>query len=132
MNYLKPQSPLQNSGTSDYIYPLTIHDQLIINDDKKLNDYSVTPIQEHYFTLSSNNWIKDNHTYLQIISIEGLTESYNVKVKLNYSNNLKTNLKIKKSANYINYAKQYDNKIIFYCLRTKPLVNIPIEVEVSV
>ena len=40
MAYLKPQSPLKHTGSSDYFYPLTTADQVIMEDGTRLNSYN--------------------------------------------------------------------------------------------
>lgn len=37
MAYVKPQSPLRDKKSGDYFYPLTTVDQVIMDDDTRLN-----------------------------------------------------------------------------------------------
>ena len=129
MAYLKPQSPLRHNESGNYIYPLTTIDQVIMDDN---NDTVIIENYEIPYTLLESEWVKKNNKYLQIIDINGLTDSYNTSAKLIYTDDYETNLKIKKYSKRISYAKQEDGRIIFYCLEKKPIVDIPIEVEVYV
>lgn len=130
MAYLKPQSPIQKIG-GDYIYPLTTEDQVVI-ENARLVDYSLLEDKEVQKVLLASKWTKRNGQYVQTIVIDNLSESYNVDVKIAYIGNYDTDLKINKSASCIQYAKQNKDRITFYCLKNKPNINIPIELEVSV
>ena len=124
-NYSKPQSPLKNKN--NYIYPLTTADQTLV-DDKRLPDYSIVSNREINRILHASQWID----YKQSIIIDNLTEDYNVRAKLLYTDDYDTDLLINENAAYIKYAKQDDNKITFYCLDSQPQVDIPIELEVYI
>jgi hypothetical protein len=128
MAYSKPKSPLQNKN-EDYFYPLTTSDQIIVG-DKRLPDYSIISNNDINMILFVSNWVEVNGRYEQTIEIENLTENYNVRAKLAYTDDYEKNLLINENAAYIKYAKQNDNKITFYCLDSQPQVDIPIELEV--
>ena len=128
MSYSKPKSPLQNKN-EDYFYPLTTSDQIIV-DDKRLPDYSIISNNEINMILFVSNWVEVNGQYKQTIEIENLTEDYNVRVKLAYTDDYEKDLLILENAAYIKYAKQDDDRITFYCLDSQPQVDIPIELEV--
>lgn len=129
-NYLKPQSPLQNRN-EDYFYPLTTFDQIMM-DDKHLSNYPIIFDEDINITLSTFKWIKVNGQYKQSVTIDNLSEDYNVRAKLSYTGNYETDLLINENAAYIKYAKQDNNRITFYCLGSKPQVDIPIELEVGI
>ena len=118
MSYSKPKSPLQNKN-EDYFYPLTTSDQIIV-DDKRLPDYSIISNNEINMILFVSNWVEVNGQYKQTIEIENLTEDYNVRVKLAYTDDYEKDLLILENATYIKYAKQNDDKITFYCLEKQP------------
>lgn len=128
-NYLKPQSPLQNK--EDYIYPLTTSDQIVV-EDKRLSDYSVLSDNELIITLFKDKWIQVNGQYKQSVTIKNLTEDYSVEGKLAYTGIYETDLLIDENATHIKYAKQDDNRITFYCLKDTPIIDIPVELEVTV
>lgn len=130
MAYLKPQSPLQNRD-KDYFYPLTTEDQILI-DNKRLSDYSIISNKDINIILYTSQWVEINGQYEQSILIDDLTESYNVRAKLAYTDNYDENLLINENAAYIKYAKQNDDKITFYCLDKQPQVDLPIEMEVYI
>ena len=100
----KPQSPLR-AGDSHF-YPITTMDQIIIDENSRLSDYSIISTKEINAVLSVNNWIAnangDSHS--QTIQIDDLTENYNVDVQIVYTDNLEKDLLINKSASYIKYA----------------------------
>jgi hypothetical protein len=128
----KPKSPLKDTASGNYFYPITTIDQIIIDDTKRLDDYSIIKNNEISFNLLASNWIKDNGQYTQSITIEDLNESYNAEVKIAYTDNLEKDLLINKSVSCVSYAKQDDDTITFYCLKKKPENDIPIEIEVSI
>ena len=124
-NYSKPKSPLKNKN--NYIYPLTTADQILV-DDKRLPDYSIVSNREINRILHASQWID----YKQSIVIDNLTEDYNVRVKLLYTDDYDTDLLINENAAHIKYAKQDNNRVTFYCLESKPEIDIPIELEVYI
>lgn len=129
MDYPKPQSPLYHKEKDAYFYPLTTSDQIIV-DDKRLSDYSIISDNEINMILFVSNWVEVNGQYKQTIEIENLTENYNVRAKLAYTDDYEKDLLILENATYIKYAKQDDDRITFYCLDSQPQVDIPIELEV--
>lgn len=131
MTYLKPQSPLQEYSNNNFIYPITTVDQIIINDTNRLHDYIVSD-REVESSLSLDNWIFKDNQYEQSIIVKNLNENYNIDVKIKYTGDLNTDLLIKQSANCINYAKQNNEIITFYCLNNKPESYIPIIMGVHI
>lgn len=132
-NYLKPQSPqspLYHKASDTYFYPLTTSDQVLVG-DKKLCDYNIISVKEIPFILQESKWDLNNDVYSQHINVKDLNETYNVDVKLTFTENLDTDLLIAENAPFINYAIQDDDTITFYCLEDKPNIDIPIEVEVG-
>lgn len=130
MSYLRPQSPLKNEN-EDYFYPLTTVDQIIVN-DSRLSDYSIISDKDINITLLASKWIKVNEYYTQTVTINNLNEDYNVDVKLAYIGIYETDLAINENSAHITYAIQNNNIITFYCLKDKPKINIPIELEVYI
>ena len=94
----KPQSPLQ-AGNSHF-YPITTMDQIIVNENSRLNDYSIISTREINAVLLANNWIVNGDIYSQTIRIEGLTEDYNVDVKIAYTDNFENDLSINERCKY--------------------------------
>ena len=132
MAYIKPNSPLRYNKSNDYFYPITTMDQIIVDENSRLNNYSIISTREINSVLLADNWIDANEQYTQTITIDGLTEDYNVDVKIAYTGNLENDLLINESSSYIKYAMQNKNKVTFYCLKEKPIVDIPIELEVYI
>ena len=132
MECLKPQSPLQEHTNDHYFYPITTIDQIIVDDTSRLNDYSIITNKEILSTLLASNWIEVNGRYIQSITIEDLNESYNAEVKIAYTDNFESDLLINNAASCVNYAKQNNGIISFYCFKNKPEYDIPIIVEVKI
>lgn len=82
--------------------------------------------------LYASQWIEVNGQYKQSVTIKNLTEDYTVDAKLSYTGNYETDLLINENAAYIKYAKQDSNRITFYCLKNKPKIDLPIELEVGI
>lgn len=120
---------LQNKDK--YFYPLTSSDQIIV-EDRRLTDFSVYLPEEKIIILSKDNWNESNGQYEQEILIEGLNDTYNVEAKLNFTGNYFSDVQVLQSARAISYAKQFSGKIIFYCLKSKPELDLPIELEVTI
>lgn len=132
MAYIKPKSPLKENKGDNYFYPITTIDQLIVDGNSRLSEYSIVQNETYRNILLSSNWVLNNNKYIQQVSIDGLTEQYHIDVKPAYTGDLDVDLQIEDSAKCINYAKQDNNRITFYCLKNKPIVDIPIEMGVYV
>ena len=132
----KPTSPLKDIKTNNYFYPITTIDQIIVDENSRLNEYSIISTREINDVLLVDNWIENmngnSHSYSQAIQVDDLTEDYNVDVKIAYTDNLENDLLINESANHISYAIQEGNVVAFHCLKEKPIVDIPIELEVYI
>ena len=100
----KPKSSLR-AGDSHF-YPITTMDQIIVDENSRLNDYSIISTREINTVLSADNWISNanGNSHSQTIQIDDLTEDYNVDVKIAYTDNLEKDLLINKLASYIKYA----------------------------
>jgi hypothetical protein len=128
----KPKSPLKDTASGNYFYPVATIDQIMLDDTTRLDDYSIIKNKEISSNLLAAKWVKNNNQYKQSITIEGLNETYNAEVKVTYTDNLEEDLLISKSASCISYATQDDDTITFYCLKKKPKNDIPIEIEVKI
>ena len=123
-NYLKPQTPIKLGD--NYIYPLTTADQISISNGNRLNSLFKKTIKET-ITLLSSNW-SDTLPYTQTITILESTDDYNVDANIAYSGN-ETDTKLNKAAGCISYIKKNHKEISFYCLKNKPEVDIPVELN---
>ena len=132
MAYIKPKTPLRFNKSNNYFYPITTADQIIIDENNRLADYSIIPTKEINIMLLADNWVNAGRYHTQLVFIRGLTEDYNVGAKIIYSGNLERDLLIEESANSIRYAIQNDDTITFYRLGEIPTLDIPIELEVSI
>lgn len=128
----KPNSPLKDNASGNYFYPVTTIDQIIVDNDTRLNDYSIIKIKEFSSILLASGWIRADAKYTQQITVEGLNDAYEVDVKPMYSGNFDTDLQINQAIGCVSYATQDKNKITFYCLKNKPEFDIPIEMEVHI
>ena len=123
MSYLKPQTPMQLND--NYIYPLTTADQVILNNGNRLNSLFKKTIKETA-TLQVANW-SDTLPYIQTITISESTDDYNVDANIVYNGN-EADTELNKAAGCISYIKKNHKEITFYCLKEKPMINIPVEI----
>jgi hypothetical protein len=121
-NYLKPQTPIQLND--NYIYPLTTADQVILNDGNRLNSLFKKTIKENV-TLNASNW-SDTKPYTQTITLTYSVDDYDVDANVAYGD--EDNAALHAAAGCISYIKKNHKEITFYCLKSKPKINIPIEI----
>lgn len=123
MAYLKPQTPIQLND--NYIYPLTTADQVMLGNGNRLNTLFKKTIKETA-TLQVANW-SDTLPYIQTITISESTDDYNVDANIVYNGN-EADTELNKAAGCISYIKKNHKEITFYCLKEKPMINIPVEI----
>ena len=121
-NYLKPQIPIEFNN--NYIYPLTTVDQVIVGNGERLNSLFKKTIKENV-TLNAANW-SDTKPYTQTITLTESTDDYNVDANVAYSDG--DNAALHAAAGCISYIKKNHKNITFYCLKSKPEVDIPVEI----
>ncbi len=121
-NYLKPQTPIQLN--ENYIYPLTTADQVILNNGNRLNSLFKKTIKETV-VLRTTSW-SETKPYTQTITLTESTDDYNVDANVAYGDG--DNVALNKAAGCISYIKKNHKNITFYCLKSKPEVDIPIEI----
>lgn len=156
--YKKPQSPLQYDG--QYFYPLTTIDQVILDEDTRLNavlnnlvyseeekiESSLVPLDadtlggkgpEDYAKAPIKkqitilaNFWSSSAPYTQVISVENITDSDNPHIFPIYSDNLNTAIAQKEAWSNISRAKSGSNSITFYCFEEKPAIDIDVQIEV--
>lgn len=122
MSYLKPQNPIKLNN--DYIYPLTTADQVITGSGERLNSLFKKTIKETT-TLQAANW-SDTKPYTQTITLNYSVDDYNVDANVAYGD--EDNAALHAAAGCISYIKKNHKNITFYCLKSKPEVDIPIEI----
>lgn len=127
MAFLKPQSPLQKDN--DYFYPLTTMDQIIVDENYRMNDL-VGRIQKSTFTLYSNKW-SSSYPYTQSISINGLSDDKNFKFYPKYPNDIESKKQIKNEYNKIDFTSNSGNVLTFECWDDIPDINIEMIIEIS-
>lgn len=127
MAFLKPQSPLQKDN--DYFYPLTTMDQIIVDENYRMNDL-VGRIQKSTFTLYSNKW-SSSYPYTQSISINGLSDDKNFKFYPKYPNDIESKKQIKNEYNKIDFTSNSGNVLTFECWDDIPDINIEMVIEIS-
>lgn len=127
MAYLKPQSPLQHKD-GDYFYPLTTVDQVVMEDGSRLNSVFKHTVKTNA-TLLVSNWT-DEAPYTQTIILDdNIDTELNIDVNITYSGVKETDDTLNNAAGCLTYIKKDGNNIIFYCLKKKPEIDIPIEIE---
>ena len=120
--YLKPQSPIKFED--NFIYPLTTADQVITSTGERLNSLFKKTIKESA-TLEVANW-SDTLPYTQTITLRESTDNYNVDANVAYGDG--DNAALHAAAGCISYIKKNHKEITFYCLKEKPMINIPVEI----
>ena len=127
MAYLKPQTPLQHKD-GDYFYPLTTVDQIVMEDGSRLNSVFKHTVKTNA-TLLASNW-SNEAPYTQTITLDdNIDTDLNVDVNIAYSGVKETDDVLNKAASCLTYIKKNINSIVFYCLKKKPEIDIPIEIE---
>lgn len=123
MSYLKPQTPIELGG--NYIYPLTTADQVILGNGNRLNSLFKKTIQEN-ITLLASNW-SDTLPYTQTITLTESVDDYKVDANVMYNGN-ENDTALNKAAGCLSYIEKNRKEIIFYCLKNKPEIDIPVEI----
>lgn len=127
MAYLKPQSPLQYKD-GDYFYPLTTVDQVVMKDGSRLNSVFKHSVRTNAILLASA-WT-NIAPYIQTITLdENVDIELNIDVNIAYTGELENDKMLNEAAACLTYIKKEGNNIVFYCLKKKPEIDIPIEIE---
>lgn len=103
-------------------YPQNANDAV----NKQYVDYFTTSV-EFYKTLSVNSW-SAVAPYTQTLTNLPIANFSRIEIEPVYQDNLESDLKLKESCGFIDYAKQNGQNIIFTCLEEAPKVDIPIKV----
>ena len=127
MAFLKPQNPLQDKRTGDYFYPLTTVDQVVMEDGSRLNSVLKHTVKINA-TLLASGWT-DEAPYTQTITLNNINTDLNVDINIVYSGVKETDIVLNGEAGCLTYIKKEQDNITFYCLKKKPEVDIPIEIE---
>lgn len=129
MAFLKPQSPLKDNQSGNYFYPLTTTDQVILENGSRLNTILKHNVKVNA-TLSSENWLGSTPPFTQSITVDDFNDTdTEVKVNINYTGSTNTDAAYNMAASCITYAKKNGKTITFYCIKKKPNVDLPIEME---
>lgn len=126
MAYLKPQSPLRHKD-GDYFYPLTTADQVVMPDGSRLNSVFRHTVRTN-ITLLVSNW-SSNAPYTQTITLDDYIDDLKVDANIIYSGIEETDLELNKAASCLSYIKKNGKNVTFYCLSSKPEIDIPIEIS---
>ena len=122
--YLKPQSPLYHKAEDAYFYPLNTSDQVIVSTGERLNTLFKKTIREN-ITLQAANW-STTQPYTQTITLSEYIDDYRVDANVVYGSD--DDSALNKAAGCLTYIEKNNNEIIFYCLKDKPEIDIPIEI----
>lgn len=82
MAFIKPQSPIKDLNTGDYIYPLTTADQVVMPDGSRLNSVFKHTVQKEV-TLLASNW-SSNAPYTQTITLDDYIDNLKVDANIVY------------------------------------------------
>lgn len=156
--FLKPQSPLSKDGT--YFYPLTTADQVILDDNSRLNqtleqlvyaeEYGgdVATISVNADTLGGKtvdefaqaplrksatilaSGWSDSAPYTQILTVGDITVDDAPHISPVYSDDLTIAISQKEAWGKVSRAKTGNNTITFICFEEKPVVNINVQIGV--
>ena len=126
MAFLKPQTPIKDFNTGDYVYPLTTADQVVMKDGSRLNSVFKSTVKKDIILLA-NKWT-DEAPYTQTITLDEYTDDLSVDANVKYSGILDSDKALNKTASCITYIKKDGKNIIFSCLENKPEIDIPMEI----
>lgn len=83
-------------------------------------------------TLAAESWEGSAAPYTQSVTVPGLADTKIAHSHPVYSETPEENLAFKEACACVSYAKRNGGKVTFFCLESKPEVDIPVEVEVGV
>ena len=126
MAYLKPQTPIQDFNTGDYIYPLTTIDQVVMSDGSRLNNIFKHSVKKEA-TLLASNWSSEA-PYTQAIALGEDVTDLKVDANIIYSGDYSIDRRLNQASSCLSYIKKNGKEIICYCLKDKPEIDIPVEI----
>lgn len=127
MAYLKPQSPLKDKKSGDYFYPLTTADQVVMPDGSRLNSVFKHTVRTN-ITLLASAW-SSTAPYKQTIALNDYIDNLKVGANIVYIGVEEADLKLNKAASCLSYIKKNGKNITFYCLNSKPEIDVPVEIS---
>ena len=127
MAFIKPQSPIKDFNTGDYIYPLTTADQVVMPDGSRLNSVFKHTVKKEV-TLLASDW-SGAAPYIQTITVDEYVDDLQVDANIIYSGDLSADESLNKAASCLSYIKKNGKAITFYCLKSKPEIDIPVEIS---
>lgn len=143
-NYLKPQSPLYHKTEDAYFYPLTTVDQIIMEDNTRLNDkindivntstqISNSMINKAETVLCTGTFLVDNWSseapYTQTINVKNLLEADNPLIDVNLADAADASAVIE-GWMLVGRVVANNGQLTGYCYNEKPTVDIPMILKV--
>ena len=128
MAFLKPQNPMTKG--SDYFYPLTTADQVIMDGGYRLNDI-VGKVKKSTITLYANGWSAEA-PYCYSIGVDGLSDKVNMKMLPQYPDDFEGKQAMKAETAKISFASRNDNILTFECWEEVPTIDIPVDIEIDI
>lgn len=138
--YLKPQNPLRKE--SNYIYPLTTYDQVILPDDTRwdgaiINQSVVDEMIEskvitksHNINVPVNNW-QSNEYFFNEVNIEDIKSTDSPIIDLDLSQaEISQISSIKRNWTLIDRCITSDGKLTFISYADTPTIDLPVIVKV--
>lgn len=128
MAFLKPQNPMTKG--SDYFYPLTTADQVIMDGGYRLNDI-VGKVKKSTITLYANGWsVEVPHCYSVIV--DGLSNSTDMKILPRFPEDFESKQIMREETAKISFASRNNNILTFECWDGIPTIDIPIDIEINI
>ena len=126
MSILKPQSPMIK-GT-DYFYPLTTADQVIMNGGYRLSELTDN-VKKVTYTLSKTAWTT-TAPYTQTLTINELSDKLRIDIMPHYPEDYAAKVALKADYDKISHYERNNNLISFECWTELPIADIPIDIEI--
>lgn len=128
MAFLKPQNPMTKG--SDYFYPLTTADQVIMDGGYRLNDI-VGKVKKSTITLYANGWsVEVPHCYSVIV--DGLSNNTDMKILPRFPEDFESKQIMREETAKISFASRNNNILTFECWDEIPTIDIPIDIEINI
>lgn len=127
MAFLKPQSPMTKG--SDYFYPLTTSDQVIMDGGYRLNEI-VGKTKKSTIILYANGWSAEA-PYCYSIAIKGLSDKVNMKMLPHFPEDFEDKQLMKEEIAKISFASRENNILTFECWDEIPAIDLLIDIEID-
>lgn len=127
MAFLKPQNPMTKG--SDYFYPLTTADQVIMDGGYRLDEI-VGKTKKSTIMLYANGWSAEA-PYCFSIAVQGLSDKVNMKMLPHFPEDFEGKQAMKEETAKISFATREGNILTFECWDEVPTMDLPIDIEIE-